>query len=391
MTGADFAVIGGGPAGASAARRLAAAGASVLLFERRPMPRPKSCGGALLARAMAYLDFPLPDALIDADAFGLRAHVGRMTAEARLDRRVAVLVTRARFDHFLVSKAQEAGARVVWQPVRSLRVRPDAVVLTTPGGEHTAACAIICEGANRRLGRAVCPPDAPHQRLFALAADVPVARPDSCADQDGWLDIYHGVVDWGYGWVFHHGAYYSVGVTGLASLIRRPREALVRFVAERGLSLDGVAVRGGFIPCGGVRRRRTADRLLLAGDAAGLADPFQGEGLTYAIRSGQLAADAVLAVADRGDFSRRALAGYDHACRATFDRDLRRARVLARLLYRWPMPLLRGVTSEAQVLRRYLRMMCGESTYGEFLRWFVPRALWRWMRERFARVRRGSV
>ncbi|HUU10646.1 MAG TPA: geranylgeranyl reductase family protein [Phycisphaerae bacterium] len=391
MTGAAFAVIGGGPAGASAARRLAAAGASVLLFERRPMPRPKICGGALSARAMAYLDFPLPDALVDAQVFGLRAHVGRMTAEARLDRRVAVLVTRARFDQFLVSKAQEAGARVVWQPVRSLRVRPDAVVLTTPGGEDTAACAIICEGANRRLGRAVCPPDAPHQRLFALAADVPVARTDSCADQDGCLDIYHGLVDWGYGWVFHHGAYYSVGVTGLASLIRRPREALVRFVVERGLSLDGVAVRGGFIPCGGVRRRRTADRLLLAGDAAGLADPFQGEGLTYAIRSGQLAADAVLAAAQRGDFSRRTLAGYDHACRATFDRDLRRARVLARLMYRWPMPLLRGVTSEAQVLRRYLRIMCGESTYGEFLRWFVPRALWRWTRERFARLRRGSV
>lgn len=391
MTGRDFAVIGGGPAGASAARRLAAAGASVLVFERRPMPRPKPCGGALSARAMAYLDFPLPDALVDVQVFGLRAHVGRMTAEARLDRRVAVLVTRARFDHYLVSMAQEAGARVVWQPVRSLRVRPDAVVLATPGGEHTAACVVICEGANRRLGRAVCPPDAPDERLFALAADVPAARPGPCAGQDGLLDIYHGVVDWGYGWVFHHGAYYSVGVAGLASRISRPRETFARFVAERGLALDGVAVRGGFIPCGGVRRRRTADRLLLAGDAAGLADPFQGEGLTYAIRSGQLAADAALAAADRGDFSRRALAGYDQACRATFDRDLRHAWVLARLLYRWPTPLLRGVTSEAEVLRRYLGITCGESTYGEFLRWFVPRALWRWTRERLARVRRASV
>ena len=374
---ADFAVIGGGPAGASAARRLAAAGASVLLFERRPMPRPKPCGGAISARGLAALGFPLPDSLIDGQAFGIRAHVGEQSVEARLDVPIAVLVTRARFDQFLVTKAEEAGARVVWQLVRSVDVRPDGVVLTTPAGELAAACAVVCEGATARLARAVAPPPAWH-RLFCVTADVPACARDGRDDADGVLDVYHGGGGWGYGWVFHHGSYRSVGIAGSLSKMGGPRETFRQFVTQRGLALDGVRVRGHFIPCGGVRRRRVADRLLLAGDAAGLADPFTGEGVAQAIRSGQLAADVALEAAARRDFSAASLAAYDRLCYEAFDRDLRRARRLTRAMSRWPSPMLSGVASGADVLQQYLRIQTGEGTYRAFLRWFLPRALWRW-------------
>ena len=387
---ADFAVVGGGPAGASAARRLAAAGASVLLFERRPMPRPKPCGGALAARGLAYLGFPLPDSLIDARAFGLRVHVGERSVEARLDTPIAVLVTRARFDQFLVAKAEEAGARVAWQFVRSVDVRPDGVVLTTPAGEFAAACAVVCEGATARLARAVAPPAARH-RLFCVAADVPVAGGDGGADPDGVLDVYHGGGRWGYGWVFHHGTYRSVGIAGSLSTMGGPRETFRQFAAQRGLALEGARVRGHFIPCGGVRRRRSADRLLLAGDAAALADPFTGEGLGQAIRSGQLAADVALDAASRRDVSAASLAAYDRLCYEAFDRDLRTAVRLARAMTRWPSPTLHGVTSGADVLQRFLRIPIGEGTYRAFLRWFLPRALWRWARAGAERLRRASL
>lgn len=383
---ADFAVIGGGPAGASAARRLAAAGASVLLFERRPMPRPKPCGGALSARGLAALDFPLPDSLIDGQVFGIRAHVGEQSVEARLDVPIAVLVTRARFDHFLVTKAEEAGARVVWQFVRSVDVRPDGVVLTTPAGELAAACAIVCEGATARLARAVAPPPARH-RLFGVTADVPVASPEGESGAAGVFDVYHGGGGWGYGWVFPHGSYQSVGIAGALYQMGRPRETFRQFVAQRGLALDGVRVRGHFIPCGGARRRRVADRLLLAGDAAGLADPFTGEGIAQAIRSGRLAADVALRAAARSDFSAASLAAYDRLCYETFDRDLRRARRLTRAMSRWPSPMLSGVASGDDVLRQFLRIPRGEGTYRAFLRWLLPRLLWRWARGKTKRPR----
>ena len=380
---ADYAVIGGGPAGASAARRLAAAGASVLLFERRPMPRPKPCGGALSARGLAHLDFRLPDSLIDGEVFGVRAHVGERSVEARLDRRIAVLVTRARFDQFLVSKAEEAGARVLWQRVTAVETHPGEIVLATPEGRFAVTCAVACEGANARFGAAVA---APVDRLFCMAADVPVARPDAQAEQGGLLDIYHGAAEWGWGWVFHHGPYASVGLAGAASAVRRPRETLRRFACRCGLSLDGVSVRGHFIPCGGVRGTRCADRLLVAGDAAGLADPFTGGGMARAIRSGQLAAEAVLGADARRGFSAASLAVYDRRCRQAFGSALRGARLLVRVVRRWPSVLVRAGTSDLDVLRRYLRIQTGEGTYRAFLGWFVPRALGRWVRGKTKRL-----
>jgi geranylgeranyl reductase family protein len=387
----DFAVIGGGPAGASAARRLARQGASVVVFERRKMPRDKPCGGGLSERAMARLDFELPPALVDAELYGGRAHFGPVWIEVRLERRVAVLVTRSRFDHFLLSMAEAEGARVEWQEVRRLAVRPGEVALQTPAGEVTARCAIVCEGANRRLSRAVRRRDGPGEQGFCLEADVPVPRPDPYADIRGLTDIYFGVAAYGYGWIFHHGSYYSVGIGGLCLKFKAPVETFRRFVADRGLALNGAAVRGRFVPCGGIRRRVCADRLLLAGDAAGWVDPFQGEGLAYAVHSGQLAAEAALGAAARNDFSRRRLAAYEGLCREAFGRDLRAARTIMRIAHRWPSLMIRSMASTERVLGQYLHVTRGELSYREFLRWVLVRLPGFWLRTEWQRIARRTA
>ena len=379
MPHADFAVIGGGPAGASAARRLAWRGASVLLFERQKMPRAKPCGGGLSERAMACLDFPVPDALIDAEVYGARVHFGGASTEARLDRRVAVLVTRSRFDHFLLRKAEECGARTVWAEVKSIERRPGEVALATAEGEFTAAGAIVCEGANRRLSRSVRPPDGPDEQGFCLEADVPAARPDRHADLADILDVHFGFVGRGYGWLFHHGSYYSIGVGDLCSRFRDPLGTFRQFAAERGVDAGGVRPRGHFVPCGGLRRALCTDRVLLAGDAGGWVDPFLGEGLAYAIRSGQVAAEAALEALARGDLSRRGLAPFEARSREEFGRDLEAALTLSRIAYRWPGLFIRALAVEEETLAKYLRVELGEVSYREFLWWLVRRGPRLWM------------
>jgi geranylgeranyl reductase family protein len=380
MTRFDVAVIGGGPAGASAARRLALRGAAVALFERRRMPRYKACAGALSRTAQASLDFALPPDLIDAEVHGARAHIRGAVVNVRRERPLAVLVTRSRFDHFLFSKAEEVGAKVFWEDVRALEVRRDGVVLQTPGAEYTAPCAIICEGANFHLSRAVRRPDRPSERGFCLAADVPVASPDPYGDLDGKIDIYFGEAGTGYGWVFHHGSYYAVGLGELCSRFADRLATFRRFVAERGLRLDGVPIRGHYLPCGGLARRVVADRLLLAGDAAGWIDPFQGEGIAYAIRSGQIAAETALAAADGGDFSRRSLAAYAEVCQEAFGRDLRAARTIARIAHAWPGLLVRSLPATEGVMRQYMAVVSAEMSYREFLRWTLTRIPGFWLR-----------
>jgi len=380
----DFAVVGGGPAGASAARRLAQGGAEVVVLERRRFPRPKPCGGGLSGRAMRWLGTPLPPDLIDCEVYAGRAHFGPVTINARQDRRVAVTVTRSRFDHFLLEKAREAGAHVEWREVRSIDTRRDGVVLATPEGEVSARCAIICEGANRRLTTALRGREHPKHIGFCLEAEIPVLDPDPYADLRDSMDIYFGTPSHGYSWIFHHGSYYSVGVGGLCHWFRSPLEAFRQFLADRGFAADGVRPRGHFLPCGGISRTVCADRVILAGDAAGWVDPFQGEGIGYAIRSGQLAAETVLEAANRDDFSRRRLASYKQRCDHEFGRDLRAARIVMHIVYWWPQVLSWAPRSTERVLREYLNVTAGDLSYREFVRWiagrmprFLLRAPWR--------------
>ena len=91
--------------------------------------------------------------------------------------------------------------------------------------------------------------------------------------------------------IFHAG-YYSAGIVGTAQYLEHPKKILRDFLEENGLSGD-FPVRSHIIPKGGIKRKILNSRLLLSGDAAGFVDAFTGEGLSYAIRSGQLAAEAV--------------------------------------------------------------------------------------------------
>jgi geranylgeranyl reductase family protein len=380
----DFAVIGGGPAGASAARRLAGAGARVALLERSPMPRYKPCGGALSRQGVRWLDFPVPQSLIDTEVRGARVRLCDRTVESRRPDRLAVLVSRPRFDQFLAAKADEAGARIVWADVRSLDVRPDGVSLVTAAGaEIAAACAIVCDGASGRLSGRVRGRDGPQAESFCLQAEIPVPPGDPYAGLHGVLGIYFDTFRDGYGWVFHHGSYYAVGIGALASSLERPRETFERFVAARGLGLEASRVRGHRVPSGGLPRPTVADRVLLAGDAAGFADPFHGEGMSYAIRSGQLAADAALASADRGDFSASGLSVYADRCREAFGDELAAARTLFRLMNGRTAGAIRRIASHPAVLEKFLGVPAGTLSYRDFLSWLYLRGPWFYVRSRW--------
>jgi len=288
------AVVGAGPAGSTAAYRLASAGARVLLVDKATFPRDKPCGGGVTGRAARLLPFSL-DPVVEERVDRVECRL-RYRPRSRFVRRarqpLALMTQRKRLDHFLLDKAAEAGAEVR-DGVAVRDIRPDGL---TVDGEEVAARLVIgadgCNGASARaLGLA-----AEIVHGVALEANAPY-RVAPRERYRGTMVLEIAVVEGGYGWVFPKGDHVNVGVGGNESEGPRLRAHLARLCAEHGIDPDQLTdLRGYRLPMrrpGSVLARGSA---AVIGDAAGLVDPFSGDGMYEAFLSAQLVTEAALEV-----------------------------------------------------------------------------------------------
>jgi len=288
----DAIVVGAGPAGSTAAYRLAAAGASVLLLDRARFPRDKPCGGGVTIRALRQLPFPIDPVVEDVvDSFELR--IGhRRGFERTAPEPLALMTQRRRLDAYLVERAVAAGAEMR-DGTRVTRASDTSV--EADGGLLEGTVLIAADGANgvvaRSLGLAVdC------DRPVALEGSIPYGRV-SRERYTGKLVLEFGTVPGGYGWVFPKGDHVNVGVGGWASEGPRLRSHLAELCAAHGMDADELeGLRGHRLP---LRRPGSAlarGRVAIVGDAAGLVDPLSGDGMYEAFLSARLASEQALAI-----------------------------------------------------------------------------------------------
>jgi geranylgeranyl reductase family protein len=304
----DILVIGAGPAGSTAAYRLAREGASVLLADKARFPRDKPCGGGLTMRAVRLLPFDVDPVVEDRTTrvrFGL--DFGRRI-ERTVEQPLVLMTQRSRLDAFLAEHAARAGADFRdGVKVADLTVTPEGVEARVGDDKIAANHALLADGANGVSTRTVGLDDGRDYGV-ALEANVPygVVSED---DYRGLLCIELANVPGGYGWVFPKGDHVNVGVGGWEREGPRMREHLARFCREYGIpeaSLENV--RGYRLPLLHARARVAKGPVALLGDAAGLVDPLSGDGIYEAFLSAKLASEAVLA----GDLAR-------------YEREVRRA------------------------------------------------------------------
>ena len=302
QTDFDTVIIGGGPAGATAATDLAKRGRSVLLLDRAG--RIKPCGGAIPPRLMR--DFAIPDSLLVA-----RVTAARMIspAERRVDMPIdggfVGMVDRESFDEWLRARAAMSGAERRIGTFEHVTRDPDgtAVVHYRPAGsDGDAGCLAVrartvigADGARSGVVRQ-CLPSV--ERVPYVAAYHEIIRAPAAGRADyasTRCDVYYQgrlSPDF-YAWVFPHGDTVSVGV-GSANKGFSLRGAVS---ALRGASgLDGVETlrrEGAPIPLRPLGRWDDGRDVVVVGDAAGVVAPASGEGIYYAMASGRFAADAV--------------------------------------------------------------------------------------------------
>lgn len=360
----DVIVVGAGPGGSSAARRLAQTGLRVLLLEKEKIPRYKPCGGGLTAKVRAALDFDFSSALEDTIQ---QVSIAYNRERLRVNGATAWCVMRPRFDALLAEQAVRAGTVMRdSQPVREVRLDGNDVIVDLPTGIERARMVIGADGVNGIVRRALG--IGAHKRLgTALEAEIDVA--DAALEEwHGALHMDFGAIAWGYAWIFPKAEHLSVGIGDIFRPGHRTdlKAALAHYIASEPTLRNAKVrlMRGHRVPLGGASGTYHGARGILVGDAAGLVDPYTAEGIYYAIRSGHIAAEEVGRAFQRGDFD---LAYYTRRINQEINSDLRYAWMLSQIFYRVPHLAYRLYQNSPGTRAAIIQMADGAITYRQML------------------------
>lgn len=346
------------------------------LVDRARFPRDKLCGGGITGRSQRYM----------AEIFGqpAGAHLGLTSRRVRLvsgrtvladldDAPPILLTLRQDLDADLFGRALEQGAQD-FSGRRIAALEPDAARVTLTDGTELAGRVLIgADGVNSATARVLFGRVFDPARIgFALEAEAPVPHPPAT---DPVVEIDMSAAAWGYGWAFPKAGSLTIGVGGVQGRNPDMRQVMAAYLLRHGLPAEGLKVKGHFLPAGDPRPSPGRGRALLAGDAAGLIDPMTGEGIAWALKSGQLAGQAAAQAIAAG--------GADQAHRhyscllRPVQAEMRYARRLRGLVYH---PALRGsflrhLAGQPATQRRFLALLSGDLDYADLGLLSVPKHL----------------
>ncbi|MDR0488065.1 MAG: geranylgeranyl reductase family protein [Propionibacteriaceae bacterium] len=337
-TRSDVVVVGAGPGGCATAIHLAKSGLNVTLLEKAEFPRDKICGDGLtprVLRELAYLGIN-PETLSWKKNRGLRIHVAKSRyllewPESRDFPSIGMAVKRSLFDHFLANQTIKAGVNLVTNAnvCKSVEQQGRITGVETKDGRcFEAPIVVACDGGSARLAVSM----GLHRiesRPMGIAVRAYFSSPASNQDWlDSWLELWDGTSKSprllpGYAWSFPLGdGTCNVGL-GLPDAARYRdidlRDTMSRWLMSLpdswGFTPDHQLgkIRSAALPMGFNRKPVYSRGLFLVGDAAGAINPFNGEGISYAMESGRFAAEAIIQGYSRGLYTRsceRAFAGY---------------------------------------------------------------------------------
>lgn len=363
----DILVVGAGPAGAVFAYELKKIlpNSKVLVIEKENIPRYKTCGGGIQFKSAKIIPFNI-ESVVEDIIFGIRfsyKYQERFTRTSNVP--LVYNVMRDKFDAFLIEKTQELGVSLLnGCTVEKVYAEEEQIIVQTNTSQKLSCNILVgADGAMsitaKSLGLMKNIP-----LSFAIESEISVA-PEILKKHKGFITVDCGTIRSGYAWIFPKSSHLSIGAGTSKKYAPLLKEYYEHYISCQDIGAYNIISRKGFI----LPHRQTGSdiqlkNVILVGDAAGLVDPFTGEGIYYAIRSAQLAASVV---AKKLEDPNTNLKEYQIAVDKELMPELIYAQQLLKLFNIAPKTILTLIEKNDSIWHSICQIIRGEKTYRYYI------------------------
>lgn len=367
-------IIGSGPAGSYLAYNLALNNQEVLLLEKDSWPRYKACGGALSEKSLKLLADKNIRLTEDIIKNRVKKFVFRFdytsVFQTEYQGEPFKLVDREKFDDFLLKKAVEAGAEFkAGNEIKFIEDKNGEIILKADCGNYHSDIIVGADGANSLTASAFnAYPDNIHKyKGTALESEI-YHNEDKYYQkyiEENNIIVDFGQLDNGYAWVFPKEDQLSLGLGNLKFMKSSLKSKFFDYLARLKLSYkaENIFLKGHPIPCYSkdAQIKRAGENYILVGDAAYLADAFIGEGIFYALKSAELAAESIIEHLE----SKTELSLYNQKIETELGDELTAAEKLANIFYNQQNLVKKVISLRPDLLKEFLDAVQGKSSYQE--------------------------
>jgi geranylgeranyl reductase family protein len=361
----DCIVIGAGPAGSSIAYHLADNNMNVLLMDANLHPRGKPCGGGLTTRAKNLLHVDISPIIEKNVSKMILAcdYKNHIILESQVP--FAYMIMRRKFDSLLLNAAITKGVQYLPQcTALNVDITPHEVTVQTADKTFTTKTLVGADGATG-ITHKILNPHAKRNMAWCIEGTTPEGVIPDIPDKEGVFLVY-GSIKYGYGWVFPKKDSFSLGI---GTFKKDPR--LCEYFKNHLSSLNlldkqaEIHISAHPIPLPTKKYKIYDERIILMGDAAGLADPLSGEGLYTALKSAVLGAECIIHAIRTNEYNMKS---YAQAIKDTILTQYKSAEYISRLFYSFPHIFHKLFQTRQQLMHDYFNVINNSNSYVTFQR-----------------------